>query len=341
MILAAATPAIRFLPQTASTGAGRVDALFFALVAMTVVLSFLIFGSIILFSWRYRRSAKANRVLTGRYNVALEVGWTVIPTIVGIGIFVWASKLYIEQTRIPKNALEIYVVGKQWMWKAQHAEGPREINELHVPVGTPVKLLMTSQDVIHSFFIPAFRAKRDVLPGRFQSEWFEATQLGEYHLFCAEFCGTEHSRMKGRIVVLSTNDYQKWIASFTTNEPAAITGEKLFRQYACESCHRDADSERGPSLVAIFGKTFSTRKGLQQIDENYLVRSIRNPAEYIVEGYSATMPSYKDQVSDEQMIALVAYIKSLNTIAASRQSAASFARSSASFRKPATVTQRR
>lgn len=322
----AALHSIRWLPESASTGSAHVDAIFFALCWMTLALVILIFGCIIFFSFRYRRSNKhVNRVLTGRYNVALETGWTIIPTIVGLSIFVWAAKVYIEENRIPKNALEVYVVGKQWMWKLQHAEGPREINELHIPVNTPVKLLMASEDVIHSFFIPDFRVKRDVLPGRFQGEWFEATRPGEYHLFCAEYCGTEHSRMKGRIVVMSTNDYRNWLSSFT-NETPAVTGEKLFRQYACESCHRDSDSERGPSLVSLFGKSVSTRDGLWEVDENYLARSIKNPSADIASGYGTTMPSFKDQLGEEQIVALVAYIKSLKTETARQREKADSAR---------------
>jgi cytochrome c oxidase subunit 2 len=214
----------------------------------------------------------------------------------------------------PKNAMEIYVVGKQWMWKIQHPEGNREINELHVPVGRPVKLIMTSQDVIHSFYIPAFRIKQDVLPGRYSEQWFEATTPGEYHLFCAEYCGTSHSGMIGKVIVMEPADYEKWLMSASaTGIAMAANGAELFERYGCRTCHRQDSGQRGPALDGLFGKQVKLAGGQTIVaDQEYIRESILNPSAKMVEGYAPLMPTYKNQLTHEQVNQLIEYVRSLS-----------------------------
>jgi cytochrome c oxidase subunit 2 len=198
------------------------------------------------------------------------------------------------------------------MWKFEHMEGQREINELHVPIGRDVKMIMTSQDVIHSFFIPAFRIKQDVLPGRYTVAWFHATKAGTYHLFCAEYCGTMHSGMVGSVVVMEPKDYEAWMGG-GGNQPLAVTGEKLFTELGCVTCHRSDTQGRGPNLVSIFGKPVLLEDGRTVVaDENYIRESILQPGAKIVNGFKPIMPTFQGQISDEQLNALVAYVKSLS-----------------------------
>jgi cytochrome c oxidase subunit 2 len=235
----------------------------------------------------------------------------VIPLLVCLGIFFWSSRQYIESAQPPRDALVIQVVGKQWMWKIQHPDGQREINELHVPVNKPVKLVMTSQDVIHDFGLPAFRVKMDVIPGRYTTEWFQATKPGEYHIFCNQYCGTEHSKMVGRVVVMDPEKYQAWLAGAVVDETPAAAGEKLFAQYSCMNCH----SQHGPSLAGIYGTKVKVREDgvLKEVtaDEDYIRESILNPPRKIVDGYPPLMPSFQGQLSEEQLLELIAYIKEL------------------------------
>jgi cytochrome c oxidase subunit 2 len=203
-------------------------------------------------------------------------------------------------------------MGKQWMWKAQHPLGKSEINMLHVPVNQPVKLIMTSQDVIHSFYIPAFRVKKDVLPGRYTELWFEATKTGEYHLFCAEYCGTEHSQMIGSVVVMEQLEYERWLSGNVAGESMAAAGQRLFEQRGCASCHAGTSDARGPALAGLFGKEVQLEDGRTvTADESYLRESILNPQAKVVAGYSPVMPTFEGQISEEGLLQLVAYIKSL------------------------------
>jgi len=301
------------LPPSAATTARDVDALFWTWTAISGLFALLIFAAIVFFSVRYRRRADVERRTSLRGEYALEIIWSVVPLIIALVLFVWATRTYMNMVRVPRDALEVYVVAKQWMWKTQHAEGPREINELHVPVGQPVKLIMTSQDVIHSFFIPAFRTKRDVLPGRFQAMWFQPTKPGEYYLFCAEYCGDQHSRMRGKIVVMEQKQFAAWMQreSFT-NEPPAMAGEKLFRQLGCAECHGANDSERGPSLAGLWHREIRLTDGRRlNADEDYVRESIVAPGAKLVANYPNLMPTYAGRVDDEQLVALVEYVKSL------------------------------
>ncbi|MFQ5983180.1 MAG: cytochrome c oxidase subunit II, partial [Woeseiaceae bacterium] len=226
------------IPDQASTIAGRVDALYYFLVAVAVFFTILIFVLIIYFAIKYRRRAEGERAQPVADNLRLEIVWTVIPLVIVMVSFAWGARLYFTMSRPPADALEISVVGKQWMWKLQHPTGQREIDELHVPVGRPVKLTMASEDVIHSFYVPAFRIKMDVVPGRYTTAWFEATKTGEYHLFCAEYCGAKHSTMIGRVVVMEPMEYQRWLSGGVIGEPPEVAGERLFLQLGCNACHR-------------------------------------------------------------------------------------------------------
>jgi cytochrome c oxidase subunit 2 len=297
-------------PEVASTIATSVDRLYFFLVAITVFFSTLIFTSILCFAVKYRqRPGRTAEQVDG--SLGLEIAWSVIPFLITIVIFVWASGLYIANARVPDQAMDIYVVGRQWMWKVQHPSGRREINELHVPIGQPVKLTLASQDVIHSFFIPAFRVKQDVLPGRYVTMWFQPTRAGEYHLFCAEYCGTSHSGMVGRVVAMEPEDFQKWLGGVTEETPEH-TGERLFSDFNCVNCHATGARQRCPQLGGLYGTDVPLEGGGHaKFDESYVRESIITPNAKIVKGYPAVMPSYRGQLSEEQILDLIAYIRSL------------------------------
>jgi cytochrome c oxidase subunit 2 len=314
--------AFRLFPEQASTTAAAVDRLTIFLLVVTIFFTLLIFLCIVYLGLKYRRRSTTPeptemadppppRVET---NKALELTWTVIPFIITLIIFGWASSVYIHVSRPPNDAMEMYVIGKQWMWKIQHPQGRREINELHVPLGRPVKLLMTSQDVIHSFFIPAFRIKQDVLPGRYTSEWFQATRIGEYHLFCAEYCGTQHSGMVGKIVVMEPAKYEEWLAGAPADDTPAVAGAKLFnsQRYACATCH----GQKAPTLAGLYMRRQKMADGSEVVaDEAYLRESILEPHAKTVAGYPPLMPSFQGQLSEEQVMQLIAYIKSLKDVA--------------------------
>ncbi len=304
---------IPLFPPQASTFAGQVDALYFFLTAVSAFFSVLIAVMIVVFAVRYRRTRhpEAEQI---EGSLVLELTWTFIPLGIAMVMFAWGSWVYFQQTRAPRGAMEIYIVGKQWMWKAQHVEGPREINQLHVPAGRDVKLIMTSQDVIHSYFIPAFRTKADVIPGRYTSTWFNATKPGRYHLFCAEYCGTQHSGMIGEVVVMEPSAYEEWLAGGTGEGSLSSSGQKLFQELGCATCHRSDTQGRGPNLVGVFGKQVRLNDGRTVVaDESYLRESIMNPGTKIVSGFTPIMPTFEGQVSEESMIALVTYIKSLQS----------------------------
>jgi cytochrome c oxidase subunit 2 len=299
-------------PPQASTLAGRTDALYFFLVALSAFLSLLIAGLIVYFAIKYRRRHPDAVGAHLHGAIGLEIAWSAIPLVIVLGVFVWGASVFFHAWRPPANALDIYVVGKQWMWKFQHLDGQREINELHVPVGRPVKLTMGSEDVIHSLFIPAFRVKADVLPGRTTRLWFEATKPGRYHLFCAEYCGTKHSGMIGWVVAMEPSAYQAWLSGGTTEGSLASSGERLFQDLACHTCHRADAQGRGPVLNGLFGSTVSLRNGQSvTADESYIRESIVNPAARVVAGFEPLMPTYQGLVSEEGLMQLIAYVKSI------------------------------
>jgi len=309
------TSALAFpiFPVEASQQAHQVDALYIALVAIATFFTAIIFISLAFFAIRYRQGSKASRVLRHQENLKLEITWTVIPLIISAGIYVWAAKLYFDLHDPPPNSIQIYVVAKQWMWKIEHTQGNREIDALHIPVGVPVELIMTSQDVIHSFYVPAFRVKQDVLPDRYTTEWFLPTKVGQYHLFCAEYCGTGHASMTGTVYVMDPADYQQWLAGKMPGVPMATTGEELFQHFACNTCHQENDMGRGPSLYGIYGSTVHLQDGSSVIaDQSYIRNSIYNPSTQVVRGYRPIMPTFKDQVTPDQVDELIEYIKSLH-----------------------------
>jgi cytochrome c oxidase subunit 2 len=305
-------------PDQASTVAGQVDALFYTLVGLSLLFAFPVAFLIVYFAVKYRRGSQASRAGQIGTSVRLEVAWMVIPAFLALGIFGWAASVYFDMAHPPAGAIDIYVVGKQWMWKFQHPEGQREINELHVPVGHPVKLLMASEDVIHSFYVPAFRVKQDVLPGRYTTIWFQATTAGEYHLFCAEYCGTDHAVMGGKVIVMEQADYERWLsggvagAAPQSPESLAASGQQLFTSLGCSGCHRMDGSGPGPSLAGVFGKPVPLQGGgTATADEQYVRDSILMPQKQVVAGYQPIMPSFQGRVSEDQLAQLIAYIKSL------------------------------
>ena len=299
-------------PEQASTVAARVDALYFFLIAISVFFSALIGFGVLFFAVRYRRRSDDDRPAAIHGSLPLELTWTLIPLAIVIAVFFWSTELYVSQVRVPGNAMEINVVGKRWMWKLQHVTGQREINELHVPVGVPVKLTLTSEDVIHSFFVPAFRVKKDAVPGRYSTAWFEATKAGKYHLFCAEYCGTKHSGMIGWIHVMEPAAFQAWLAGGAPTGSLAQAGEKLFQDLACATCHRDDATGRGPSLVGLFGKPVKLASGeTVMADESYIRESIAAPSAKVVDSFQPIMPTYQGVVGEEGLMQLVAYIQSL------------------------------
>jgi len=299
-------------PEAASTIAGGVDLLYFFLTAVTVFFSGLIFILVFFFAVKFRCRPQNPGPQHVHGHLGLEVFWSVVPFGITIVMFTWGASLYMRDARVPEDASDIYVVGRQWMWKIQHPEGRREINELHVPLGQPIKLTLASQDVIHSFYIPAFRIKHDVVPGRYVTMWFEANRVGEYHLFCAEYCGTQHSGMIGRVVVMEPKDYELWLGGVNEATPAEA-GEKLFTEFNCVNCHQTGARQRCPLLGGLFGKDILLEGGRKvKFDESYIRESIITPNAKIAAGYSAVMPTYRGQISEEQILELIAYIKSLS-----------------------------
>src|ERR1700728_612204 len=274
--LAIQAPQLR--PEAASSIAEGVDHLYFVLTFITLFFTIAIFSTIFFFMVKYRRQADNEVPPETEENLPLELAWTIIPALICAGLFLWASSLYFENSRPPSASTEIFVIGKQWMWHIQHPEGVREINELHVPVGVPVKLTMTSEDVIHDFYIPAFRVKKDVIPGRYSSLWFQATKVGTYHLFCAQYCGADHAEMIGWVYVMSPTDYAAWLAGGSKNESMAQMGGRLFSQLGCAACHSSDNSGRGPSLAGIYGTTEKMIDGsTKTVDEALIRQAIVNP----------------------------------------------------------------
>ncbi len=281
------------------------------LIAVSLFFSLLIAALVIYFAVKYRRRSAEDRPKAVHGSIVLELVWTIIPLGIALVIFAWGASIYFEQRRPPDASMDIYVVGKQWMWKFQHPSGKREINELHIPVGRPVKLTMATEDVIHSFFVPAFRVKYDVVPGKYRTMWFQATKPGKYKLFCAEYCGTKHAGMTGFIVAMEDDDFQTWLSGGPQLSVVA-SGEKLFQELGCVTCHQQQAIGRGPSLHGVFGKSVAMQDGQTiEVDENYLRESIVHPAAKLVSGYQAIMPTYEGLITEEGLMQIIVYIKSL------------------------------
>ncbi len=303
----------RFLPEQASSFAGDVDALYLFLLIVSAALTIGIAGFILYFAIKYRRNSTADRTLTRAPYLWIEISWIAGPFLLTMVMFVWGARLYFNQSRPVADAMVINCVARQWMWKFQHPDGRAEINELHVPLNYPVRINMISEDVIHSLYVPAFRVKHDVLPGRYTSLWFTATKPGIYHLFCAEYCGAKHSGMRGTVHAVEQTEYQQWLEGRATGEPAGKS-IRLFDQLRCNSCHQGGgEVSRGPSLQNLFGSTVPLANGQSVVaDENYLRESILLPGAKIVAGFDPLMPSFEDQVTEEGILQLIAEMKALS-----------------------------
>lgn len=300
-----------FFPEQASSFAGEVDALTLWLVGMSAFFTLLIAVLVVVFALRYRRRTPDQVGERFDESPLLEITWTVIPLVIVLFTFAWGAKVYFRLYRPPAGAVEYSITGKQWMWKVQHPTGQREINELHLPVGQPTKLMMTSEDVIHSFFVPAFRAKADVVPGRYTTMWFTPSKPGRYRLFCTEYCGTEHSRMIGWVVVQEVEDYQQWLASVPVEATLAQQGGKIYARLGCQECHAEG-SDLAPSLAGLYGREVRLASGATvRADESYLRESILDPDAKLVAGFEPAMSTYRGQVSEEELLALISYLKSL------------------------------
>jgi len=303
-------PWLPIFPPQASTFAGNVDALVFFMLAASLLIVGGIFTCITVFCLKYRRRPGHEIGTPAERTLPLELTWTGIPLLLALIPFVWGARLYLTAALPPSDAMEVYVVAKQWMWKTEQPGGQSEIDELHVPIGRAVKLTMTSQDVIHSFFVPAFRIKADVLPGRYTTVWFQATEPGTYRLYCSQYCGTDHAGMVGQVVAMTPADFGAWLTTGDTafQAPAAL-GRKLFQQYGCVECH---ETGHAPPLAGLYGTPVYLSDGTTAIaDENYIRESILDPSAQVVNGYQPIMPSFAGRLSEEDVFDLVAYIQSI------------------------------
>ena len=302
-------------PEQASSVAQEVDTLYLGLVVLTGAVSLLVWIVVFYFAIKYRRRPDNELAQEQEPPATLEVAWAVIPALIFLGIFVWGAWVFFRLQRVPENALDVYATGRQWMWKFQHPTGQREINSLHVPVNRPVKITMASEDVIHSLWFPAFRVKADVLPNRYRTMWFTATKTGRYHIFCAEYCGTLHSGMIGWVEVMEPTEYQRWLAGGSEGSLAS-QGEDLFIKYACNTCHMESSGARGPVLTGLYGSSRPLADGRAVVaDDNYIRESILNPTAKIAAGFQPIMPAFQGQVSEEDLVRLLAYIKALGATA--------------------------
>jgi cytochrome c oxidase subunit 2 len=301
-------------PDEASKVAHQTDLLYWALILLSAATVLVVFVPMIYFLFKYRRGKSADRTPVELPQMKMELTWTTIPIIVFTGLFAWGANVYWTIERPPREAMEVKVVGKQWMWKLEHPEGNREINELHVPLGRNVKLTITSQDVIHSFFLPEFRIKQDAVPGRYATLWFKANKLGTFHLYCSEFCGTHHSAMIGHVVVMQPAAYQQWLTRGQAQSTMVESGARLYRELGCSGCHEGSTIVRAPPLQGLFGRSAPLQTGqFVQADEGYIRDSILLPARDIAAGYTNDMPSFQGRVSEEQLFELIEYIKSIGS----------------------------
>jgi len=308
-------------PPADSSLATHVDHLFYAWLALAGVVTVAVFFLIVYFSVKYRHGSRADRVLPARGKLRreshrIEIAWIVTPLILFLGMGFWAAGLYYAHAAPPADATEVYAVGKQWMWKLEHTGGQREIDELHVPAGRPIKLVMTSQDVIHSFFMPVFRIKQDVLPGRYTILWFTADKPGDYHVFCTQYCGTDHARMIGHVVVMQPAAFEHWLASGNASQSMAAEGAARFRQYGCSGCHGASASVHAPKLEGLFGRRVPLSDGSSVIaDERYIHDSVMLPRKDVVAGYEPIMPSFQGEIAEDDLLEIIEYIKSLRSAA--------------------------
>jgi cytochrome c oxidase subunit 2 len=306
-----------WLPPAGSTTAGEVDPIFHFILYTSIILFVIVVGLLVYFSWRFRRRGKPGLISAPTHNTTLEIIWTGIPIVLVLVVFVWGLRLYIQEHVAPANSIEIKVTGQQWFWSFEYPSGTTSMNELVVPLGRPIKLLMSSKDVIHGFYVPDFRIKQDVLPNRYTVAWFQATEMGEHNLFCTTFCGTGHSQMLAKVKVVSDKEYDDFLQSSSSGLPSGMTpeeyGEQLYKTKACVTCHSiDGSTGVGPSWKGIWGKMELMSDGKRVlVDENYVRESILEPRAKIVNGFQPVMPTYQGILKDQQIDAIIAYIKSL------------------------------
>jgi len=299
-------------PPNASSIATEMDLLYLFIAATSAFFVVVVAALVVYFTVKYRRRHPTEVGADIHGSLVLELTWTVIPFILSMVMFIWGADLFFRLSSPPADAMEVFVVGKQWMWKVQHPDGIREINELHVPIGRPVKITLGSEDVVHSFGIPAFRVKMDAVPGKWTTMWFTATKAGTYHIFCNQFCGTKHAGMVGQVIVMTQQDYEVWLGGGRSTVSTVQSGERLFTELSCHTCHRAESDARGPSLKNLYGSTVQLRDGRKVVaDESYLRESIMNSQAKVVEGYQPIMPAFQGMVSEENLMQLVAYLKAL------------------------------
>jgi len=322
---------VPLFPEQASTFAWQVDLLYLYLIVVSVAFTIPIVVAIFLFGLKYREKEKFATGAEIHGSMVLEAGWSFLPFVISMTIFLGGAIVYYNQYKMPEDAMQVYVVGKQWMWKAQHETGQREINELHVPVGRRIKLTMTTEDVLHDFSVPAFRTKADVVPGRYTYLWFEPTKPGKYHLFCAEYCGLNHSGMGGYVYVMEQRDFDNWLEGNVSGQTPVEMGRDLFEnKLGCASCHAGGPQQRGAKLEGIYNKEVRlVGGGTVLANDEYIRNSILNPGSQVVEGFQPIMPTFKGQVTEEQLLGLVAYIKSLSGVSSSTASSSAASNSAA------------
>lgn len=305
-------PGFPLWPARAGSYAGQLDFLFICLLVIAFLTAGLVIFLLILFAAKYRHSNPADRSKPTRKTWRWEVGWTTISLLIFVGLAAWGADIYLHLYNPPPDAMQIFVVGKQWMWKAQHPGGQREINELHVPAGQDVRLVLASQDVIHSFFIPALRVKQDVVPGRYETMWFRADRPGRYHIFCAEYCGTDHAHMGGWLTVMEPRAFAGWLQAQGGQQTLAAQGAALFRSYGCSGCHEPGGTVRAPDLAGVFGSPVPLSDGSVVVaGEGYVRDSILDPKKQVAAGYQPVMPTFDGQLSEDDLAKLVAYIESI------------------------------
>ena len=299
------------LPE-ASANAAQADLLIGGLVAVSAAALALVFGLMLYYVIRYRHDSPVDRGKIAERTFGFEMAWTTGTLLIFFGLFIWGAVIYVQLYRPPSDTLKVYIVAKQWMWKVEHAGGQREIDTLHVPVNKPIELVMTSQDVIHDFFVPAFRLKRDVLPGQYETLWFRPDEIGTYHLICSQLCGAGHAAMIGSVVVMSDPAYASWLAQNGASGTLAQQGQELFIRYGCSGCHGGHGTVRAPSLIGLYGSPVPLSDGSTVVaDDRYIRDSILQPEQQIVASYAPMMPSFKGVIGEDDLLRLVAYIESL------------------------------
>jgi len=311
---------VEFFPAAASTVAGTIDDIYFVWLALSAAITIAIAALVVIFAIKYRHGSKADRnVASGEHYEhtlhRIEITWTLVPLIIFLAMFLWSANAYYQSAAVPNDAVPVYVVGKQWMWHIEHQGGQREIGELHIPVGRTIALVMTSQDVIHSFSVPGFRVKQDVLPGRYTTLWFKATRTGDFRWFCTQYCGAAHSRMIGRVLVMEPDDFERWLALSDTAGSMAAKGAARFRQFGCSGCHGPSANVHAPRLEGLFGKPVQLQDGRTVLaDERFIRDSVFLPNKEVPANYEPIMPSFRGQIDEEQMLEIIEYLKSIENV---------------------------